>query len=70
MKKNCYIYWDDDKVPQNEQRIYTQCENCYIKNKKGFKWGGDLLYGPHEIKCDLCDTIIYKRVKKKKKDVE
>lgn len=68
MKKNCYIYWDNDDVPQNKQKVYTQCEECFKKNKKGLKWSKALLYGRHEIKCDLCGTIIYKREKKKKKE--
>lgn len=66
MKKNCFIYWDDDEVPAAERRVYVQCEECYKKNKKGFFWSRKLLNGRHEIKCDLCDTIIYKREKKKK----
>jgi len=64
-KNNCYIYWDDETV--KDQKIYVQCEECFQKTKKGFMWGRNLLYGVYEIKCDLCNTIIYKRLKKKKK---
>lgn len=62
-KKHCYIYWDDETV--KDRKVYTQCEECYQKNKKGFRWGQ--MYGYIEIKCDLCNTIIYKKLKKKKK---
>jgi len=65
MKKSCYIYWDNDDIPQNEQKVYVQCEKCFQKNKKGFRWS--LFYGKHEIKCNLCNTIIYEREKKKRK---
>jgi ribosomal protein S27E len=68
MKNNCYIYWDDDSV--KEQKIYVQCEDCFKKNKRGIIWGKSLLYGKHEIKCDLCNTIIYKKLKKKKGENE
>lgn len=66
-KNNCYIFWDDETVPEKDRKIYVQCEGCYAKNKKGQKWGKTLLYGPHDINCNLCNTIIYKRLKKKKK---
>lgn len=66
-KNNCYIYWDDDNTPPNERKIYIQCEECFKKTKKGFYWGKSLLYGPHVIKCNLCNTIIYKRKKREKK---
>lgn len=68
MKKNCYIYWDNDEVPRNEQKIYIQCEECFKKNRKGFIWGASMLYGHNEIKCSLCHTIIYKRERKKKNE--
>jgi hypothetical protein len=64
MKKNyCYVFWDND-VAQSEQMIYTQCEECHSKNKKGIRWSS--FYGNCEVKCNLCNTIIYKSVKKKK----
>ena len=64
-KNNCYIYWDDETA--KEPKVYVQCETCFQKNKKGFMWGKNLLYGIAEIKCSLCNTIIYKQLKKKKK---
>lgn len=68
MEKNyCYIYWDDDSVPQRERKVYMQCADCFAKNKKGIRWGSALLYGLNKIKCDLCNTIIYKGLKKKKR---
>ena len=66
MQKNCYIFWDDDSVPETERKIYVQCEECFKKNGKGFKWDIQLLYGKNVIKCNFCDTIIYKRKRKKK----
>ncbi len=62
-KNNCYVFWDEDSV-------FTQCEECYKKNGKGHKWGKSLLYGRNDIKCSLCDTIIYQRKKKKKGENE
>ncbi len=59
-KNNCYIFWD-------KELIYTQCQECFNKNGKGYRWSKSMLYGPHTIKCDLCGTIIYKRNRKKKK---
>lgn len=64
MKKICYVFWDDEQVPPGEQMVYTQCEACYTKNKKGVRWSS--FYGDCEVKCSLCDTIIYKSSKKKK----
>jgi hypothetical protein len=66
-KNNCYIFWDDETVPEDKRAIYVQCAECFSKNKKGIIWSKSLLYGFCEIKCNLCDTIIYKRLKKKKK---
>lgn len=67
MKKNCYIYWDGPEVVnENDKRVHVQCEECFKKNKKGIIWGGNLLYGPKTIKCTECDTIIYKKTKRKK----
>lgn len=69
-KNNCYIFWDDETTPEKDRRIYVQCEECYRKNKKGLMWSQTMLYGFCEIKCDFCNTIIYKRLKKKKKKGE
>lgn len=59
MKNNCYIFWDNEV-------IYTQCEDCFAKNKKGVKWGKQLLFGKKTVKCSLCQTIIYQREKRQK----
>lgn len=67
MKNNCYIYWDDETVPDKDRKIFIKCQGCFDKDKKGVFWSKSLLYGKHEIKCDLCNTIIYKRLKKTKK---
>ena len=67
MKKNCYIYWDGEEIHPKERKIYIQCEKCFAKNKKGVQWGSSLFYGRYEIKCNLCNTIIYKREKKRRK---
>ena len=69
-KKSCYIFWDSDKVPEDERQIYLQCEECFRKNKKGFPWPYPLLVGRKTIKCNLCNTIIYQRIKKSKKNEE
>jgi hypothetical protein len=66
-KNNCYIFWDDETVPEKDRKVYVQCEKCHAENKKGQLWSSVLLYGSREIKCNLCNTIIYKRLKKKKK---
>lgn len=63
-KEDCYIFWDDETVKDEDRQIYVQCEDCFNKNKKGFKWDKKLLHGRNEVKCSLCDTMIYKRGKK------
>lgn len=69
MTKNpCYIYWDDSTVPETERKVYIQCESCFGINKKGIRWPCNNLYGKKTIKCNLCDTIIYERKKKKKNE--
>jgi hypothetical protein len=68
-KNNCYIYWDDDTVPELEQKVYIQCEECFKKNRKGFKWSKTLWQGSKEVKCNLCDTIIYSKKKKNQKSI-
>jgi hypothetical protein len=69
MQKNkCYIFWDDDTVAKAEKKIYVQCEKCHEKNKKGFPWSANILYGRKEIKCGLCNTIIYQSKRKKKEN--
>lgn len=65
-KNNCYVFWDGDNIKDYERKVYIQCEECHKKNKKGFKWAKEFLHGILEIKCSLCDTIIYKKEKKKK----
>lgn len=62
-KKDCYIFWDEGEV--EDRRIYVQCEECYKKNGKGVKWNKKFLYGVNEINCNLCNTILYKKIKKK-----
>lgn len=69
MTKNpCYVYWDEPPVPENERKVYVQCESCFKKTQKGIRWSN--LYGNKTIKCGLCDTIIYEMKKKKKKKNE
>ena len=66
IKEDCYIFWDGEEVPEEDKAIHLQCKKCFESNQKGFRWSKDLLYGKNEIKCSLCDAIIYKREKKKK----
>ncbi len=68
-KNNCYIFWDSDG-PEEERKVYIQCEECFEKSKNGMPWSKNLLKGLKEVKCDICNTIIYRREKLKKKKNE
>jgi hypothetical protein len=67
IKNPCYIYWDDTTIPEADRKVYIQCESCFAINKKGIRWPCNN-YGKKTIKCNLCNTIIYKRIKKKKNE--
>jgi LSD1 subclass zinc finger protein len=63
-KKDCYIFWDEEVTKEEDRQVYIQCDECFKKNRKGFKWDKKFLHGRNEIKCSFCNTIIYKRGEK------
>lgn len=58
MSEQCYIYWDDDSVPEHERRIYMQCVECFKKNRKGYPWSAFMGYGAAKIVCQ-CGYVIH-----------
>ena len=62
IQKNCFFYIDSS-LKQEEQKIQSICVDCYNnkhKNKKCWFWNGEKLgYGPWQINCDYCNSVIH-----------
>jgi hypothetical protein len=56
--EDCYIYWDDESVPEQDRYIYFQCVECHNKNGLGLLWLKTNGYA-EKTKCWHCDKTIY-----------
>lgn len=66
MSEDCYIYWDDDTVSDDDRCIYILCTKCHNDGKKpsptapkGDLWRAENGYGP-TVLCYICKHTIHK----------
>ncbi len=58
--QDCYIFWDNEGVPEANRLIHYQCVDCHEVNKKGHLWCARDGYGNFEIYCEFCKAEIHK----------
>lgn len=58
--EDCYIYWDDENVPEDDRYVYYQCVECHDKNGLGLLWPKTNGYVSN-TRCWHCDKIIYNK---------
>lgn len=60
IKRDSYWFVEGDG---EESRMSALCDMCARKQRKGWRWNGDLGYGDYDLFCSSCKNAIHLREK-------